>query len=482
MIYSSFEFIFLFFPVALFGYFSLKKIKNEATSFWLLLVSLIFYGSWNAAFLPLLIFSTLFNWFIGKKIEKIREAKQKAKFWLIIGIAFNVLFLSYYKYSGLLLDLMNLLFSTSISYQIADFPIGISFISFQQITYLVDLYSKKIEKHGNIFDFSLFVSFFPQLIAGPIVLYQELIPQLTEKTRQNDFDLIAKGIFIFSIGLFKKVILADNLSYWVDLGFSNVEKLTFIEAWIVAFAYNFELYFDFSAYSDMAIGIGWILGIHLPVNFNSPLKADNIQEFWKRWHITFSRFIRNYLYIPLGGSAFGKLRHVSATFFVFFLTGLWHGSGLTFILWGMVHGTAIILYQFWKKTGVVLSKTTGIFTTFIFCSLARIIFRSESISQMKGFLYTMALGKGISLPQYMKGLILVKGASFHGVMPLFRKDFFYLSSFLALSFIVCFFCQNSHELSKQFIPNKRRLGFSLFLFMSSLFYLGKAKSFIYFAF
>ncbi|CDR34354.1 MBOAT family O-acyltransferase [Criblamydia sequanensis] len=482
MIYSSFEFIFLFFPIALFGYFSLKKIKKEMTGFWLLLVSLIFYGSWNAAFLPLLIFSTLFNWLVGRKIEKMREVKKKARSWLIIGIAFNLLFLSYYKYSSLLLDLLNTLFSTSIPYQLSDFPIGISFITFQQITYLVDLYSKKIEKHGDIFAFSLFVSFFPQLIAGPIVLYQELIPQLADKKKPNDFDLIAKGIFIFSIGLFKKVILADSLSYWVDLGFSNVEKLTFIEAWIVAFAYNFELYFDFSAYSDMAIGIGWILGIHLPLNFNSPLKADNIQEFWKRWHITFSRFIRNYLYIPLGGSAFGKLRHASATFFVFFLTGLWHGSGLTFILWGLVHGAAIIFYQFWKKTGVVLSKTTGIFTTFIFCSIARIIFRSETIFQMKGILHTMALGKGVSLPQYMNGVIALKGLSFNGVMPLFRKDILSLVSFLALSFILCFLCRNSNELSKQFIPNKRHLGFSLFLFMSSLFYLGKAKSFIYFAF
>jgi D-alanyl-lipoteichoic acid acyltransferase DltB (MBOAT superfamily) len=262
-----------------------------------------------------------------------------------IGILFNISLLAYYKYMDFFIENTNILLNTNIELIHLALPLAISFFTLQQVAFLVDSYEGLVEEK-DFLDYAIFVSFFPQLIAGPIVHHAEMMPQFSSKWNMlKNYKNISAGLFIFSIGLFKKVVIADQFAQWANAGFNNAQVLNLLEAWATSLSYTFQMYFDFSGYTDMAIGAALLFNIKLPINFNSPYKATSIQDFWRRWHITLSRFLRDYIYIPLGGNRRGEFRTYSNLMVTFLLGGLWHGAGWTFVFWGFLHGVALVLHR-----------------------------------------------------------------------------------------------------------------------------------------
>lgn len=286
-------------------YFALNKQKlTKASKSFLVFSSLFFYSYWNILYLPLILISMLFNYTIGLTLAKVNK-KVSNKTLLSIGIISNLALLGYFKYADFFIDNVNFIFSANLPSLNIVLPLAISFFTFQQIAYLVDSYRQQTKEY-DFLNYALFVTFFPQLIAGPIVHHKEMMPQFANlKNKLINYKNIALGLFIFSFGLFKKVIIADTFAIWATNGFDNATTLSFIEAWTTSLSYTFQLYFDFSGYTDMAIGLALLFNIKLPINFNSPYKSLNIQEFWRRWHITLSRFLKDYIYIPLGGNRRG---------------------------------------------------------------------------------------------------------------------------------------------------------------------------------
>lgn len=304
MSFTSYEFIFIFFPVVAIIYFLLGKLKNKKIqSIFLILSSLFFYGYNSIICLGIFMISIIVNFAIGKIINKNRK-----KFILAIGIVFNVALLGYFKYTNFFIESFNSILQTDFNLMHIILPLGISFFTFQQITHLIGIY-KNEENSDSIIDYLLFVTFFPYVISGPISKYKEVIPQFNnEENRKVNYNNVAKGIALFSIGLFKKMVIANTISVWVDNGYNSLNNIGFLATWVMVLTYTFQIYFDFSGYSDMAIGIAKIFNIQLPYNFNSPYKAISVRDFWNRWHITLSKFLTNYIYIPLGGSRKGKIR------------------------------------------------------------------------------------------------------------------------------------------------------------------------------
>jgi alginate O-acetyltransferase complex protein AlgI len=332
LLFSSPLFLFLFLPLIVAVYwFLIAKGWPYASKCWVICASLLFYA-WSAAdYLPVLIVSILLNYLIGAAIKgsaKKRDGgRALRKAILVAGVAGNVLLLGYFKYSLFLIEGINYVVGTQLSVAARGLPLGISFFTFTQIAYLVDVY-REPDTESNPLDYSLFISFFPRISSGPITRYKEIAPQLaTTGGRRVNYAPLAAGLFLFSIGLFKKVVLAAPCAEWADNGFSSAQTLGLVEAWITSLSYSLQLYFDFSGYTDMALGAALMFNINLPVNFNSPYRATSIQDFWGRWHITLGRFLRDYIYIPLGGSRFGELRTFRNLLATFLICGLWHGSG-----------------------------------------------------------------------------------------------------------------------------------------------------------
>ncbi|CUU71866.1 AlgI [Campylobacter hyointestinalis subsp. hyointestinalis] len=305
MLFNSYEFIFIFLPITFFVYFYLnsKRLGHISKAF-LVVSSLFFYSWWNIIYLPLILLSMIFNYTIGNTLAN-NKSKINTKALLCLAITSNLALLGYFKYSDFFISNVNFTFGSHIEPLHLALPLAISFFTFQQIAYLIDSYKGETSEY-DFLNYALFVTFFPQLIAGPIVHHKEMMPQFANsRNLLKNYKNIALGIFIFSIGLFKKVAIADTFSIWATNGFDNAEVLTFFEAWATSLSYTFQLYFDFSGYCDMAIGSALLFNIKLPINFNSPYIALNIQDFWRRWHITLSRFLRDYIYIPLGGNRGG---------------------------------------------------------------------------------------------------------------------------------------------------------------------------------
>ena len=352
MLFNSYVFIFLFLPVTLVGFFRIGgRGHHRAAIAWLVGCSLFFYGWWNPAYLSLILFSMLFNYGIGLRLTQ-HAGNGNGRLLLGTGIAINLSLLGYFKYANFFVDSVNAGFDTGWHLEHIILPLAISFFTFQQIAYLADAWKGETREY-NFLHYCLFVTFFPQLIAGPIVHHREMLPQFARDAiyRLNHSD-IAIGLSIFAIGLFKKVVIADNFALLATPVFSAAEagdSLTFFSAWEGIFAYTMQLYFDFSGYSDMAIGLARLFGIKLPLNFNSPYQAVNIIDFWRRWHMTLSRFLRDYLYFPLGGNRRGPVRRYTNLMVTMILGGLWHGAGWTFVIWGALHGTYLIINHAWHK-------------------------------------------------------------------------------------------------------------------------------------
>ncbi|MGR9037820.1 MAG: MBOAT family O-acyltransferase, partial [Gammaproteobacteria bacterium] len=362
MLFNSYGFIFLFLPVVLTVFFMIGKKEHHSIAIaWLVGASLFFYAWWNPAYLGLMLGSILFNYAIGISLSS-DEFKSSRKGILIIGITANLALLVYYKYANFFVDNLNALFGRFLYLDTVILPLAISFFTFQQIAYLVDTY-KGETKELNFLHYCLFVTFFPQLIAGPIVHHREMLPQFERDSLYSiNVKRHAVGYTIFAFGLFKKLVLADGIAAYAIPAFQAADagiQLTLFEAWTGALAYTFQLYFDFSGYSDMAIGLAMMFGIRLPLNFNSPYKATNIIEFWRRWHMTLSRFMRDYIYIPLGGNKKGLVgRHLNLMI-TMLLGGLWHGAGWNFMFWGGLHGFYLIANHFWRSFFTGKAATSG---------------------------------------------------------------------------------------------------------------------------
>lgn len=381
MLFNSYSFIFLFLPITMILYFWLNKYnKNRLAKAWLVITSLYFYSDFHKSYLILITISILVNYFIGQKLSNNKYNIIQRKMLLTIGVVFNLGGLGYFKYYDFFVSNINSLLGTNFTLLHILLPLGISFFTFQQLSFIVDSY-KRYDLTYDFLNYCLFVTFFPQLIAGPIVLPTEMLPQFeAEENKKINCENMNKGLYIFSIGLAKKVIIADTIANFANAGFDMMDKLNFIEAWLTSISYTLQLYFDFSGYCDMAIGIGLMFNIILPANFNSPYKSTNIQEFWKRWHMTLGRFMTNYLYIPLGGNRKGELRTLRNLFIVFLASGIWHGAGWNFIIWGMLHGICIVIHRIWKNSGRKLNKLVGWFITINLVNIFWVFFRAQTVT------------------------------------------------------------------------------------------------------
>ena len=380
MLFNSYIFVLFFLPLALIFYFGLNHLGRQTIAKLVLTgMSLWFYAYFHISYLFLIIGSVLFN-FVCSKLLLRQWGSGIRKGLLTFGILANGGVIFYFKYFNFFIDNVNLLLKSGFAVGEILMPLGISFFTFQQISYLVDSYRGETKEYGFI-DYALFVTFFPQLVAGPIVLHQEMIPQFNDPVRKKlNQDKLARGIWMFSIGLFKKVMLADVLGQGVEWGFDAVSVLTGPEVLIVSLLYTLQLYFDFSGYCDMACGIANMFHLDLPVNFLSPYKSASIEEFWGRWHITLGRFLRKYVYFPLGGSRKGTIRTFFNIIIVFLVSGIWHGAAWTFIIWGLLHGAGSILYRcfrsVWDRFPLFLRRAG----TFVFLQLTWILFRADSLS------------------------------------------------------------------------------------------------------
>ena len=395
MLFNSFEFIFLFLPITFFLYFALSKQRPAARGF-LIAASLFFYAWWNPAYLPLILGSILFNFVVGTMLgnEHVHSRKKRQQL-LVFGIAANVLLLGYFKYTDFFLDNLNTLLGTALPRPHIVLPLAISFFTFQQIAYLVDSYRGETREY-DFLNYALFVTFFSQLIAGPIVQHKEMMPQFAAaKSFIRNYRNIAAGLFLFSMGLFKKVVIADHFAVYATSGFGNADQLSALLGWATSLSYTLQLYFDFSGYTDMAIGAALLFNIRLPFNFNSPYKARNIQDFWRRWHITLSRFLKDYIYIPLGGNRKGRIRTYLNLLLTFLIGGIWHGAGWTFVFWGFLHGIALVFHRAWEHYGRALPRFVAWFLTFNFINFAWVFFRADDLRQAQQVLKAMIGVNGI---------------------------------------------------------------------------------------
>lgn len=406
MLFNSYEFLFLFLPITLIGFFALGRNCQRKASAWLVFASLFFYGWWNLTYLGIMLSSIAFNFVVGLALNHDNPPWLK-KTILTYGVVANLSLLGYYKYANFLADSINAILSDVLIFETILLPLAISFFTFQQIAYLIDTYRGET-KELDFLHYCLFVTFFPQLIAGPIVHHKEMLPQFARTSLYAvNIRRHAVGYTIFTVGLFKKIVLADGIAAYASPAFyaaDNGIALTLFEAWIGSCAYALQLYFDFSGYSDMAIGLARMFGIKLPLNFNSPYKATSIIDFWRRWHMTLSHFMRDYIYIPLGGNKQGIIGARRTNLMItMLLGGLWHGAGWNFLFWGGLHGVYLSINYIWRsrhtgKAAVTLGgKLFGWAITFIAVVFAWLPFRAKTVEGTKNMLFGMLGFNGISL-------------------------------------------------------------------------------------
>lgn len=489
MLFNSYSFILIFLPAVAAGYFLLHHyLAAKWARLFLLLASLGFMSFWNLYFTLTMLISVLFNFTLGSTLSRFALQNSKIRKPIFIAaIAANIVFLGFFKYSNFFVQNVNTLFSAHIGAVHVLLPIGISFYTFMQIAWLTDIY-----RHGGLrYDFlsySLYVTFFPYVISGPIAYHHEVIPQMqSESVRRFSRENLCRGLFIFSIGLFKKCAVADTLGLIADGGFAAGGALTFTEAWLTSLSYTMQIYFDFSGYTDMAIGAALVFNIDIPANFNSPYKSVNIQDFWRRWHITLSRFLRDYIYIPLGGNRSGVPGTLVNLMLTFLIGGLWHGAAWTFVFWGFLHGAALCIHRLWSRTGIRMNRAIAWFLTFNFINIAWVFFRAQSFGDALGILKGMAGLNGIVVSPNLAGNAFWQSLAAIGIR--FGEWRANLPEAEAAQYFFCLvlipfvlMTKNSNELLKRFSPNwKNALAVSLMM-IAGLLLLNRASTFLYFTF
>jgi len=486
MLFNSYVFIFLFLPITLLIYFGLNKWKLiRASILWLIFVSLVYYGWWDPKYVLLVVGSILFNYTIGAWLRRDRETgRLKRKLLLIVGIAGDLFLLGYFKYTDFFISSFNSFSHSRVPLLHIALPVGISFFTFTQIAYLVDAHRGGAEGY-TLPIYALFVSFFPYFLAGPIVHHREMTKQYRQLGGEAfDYRNIGTGLYLFFIGLFKKVVIADSLATWVSNGFDHAATLTFMEAWVASLSYTLQLYFDFSGYTDMALGTARMFNISLPVNFDSPYRSLNIQEFWRRWHITLGRFVRDYIYIPLGGSRISEARTYLNLMIAFFLIGLWHGAGWTFIFWGCLHGAALVIHRLWGKLEIRMPRFLAWLITFNFVNGAWIFFRAKTFGDAMKVLRGMIGMDGVILPESLGGRLGglqdygVRFGQWLGDIGGNEKTIVMVLIVLLLSLVY----KNSNEMVVRFKPNFLHLIFICTAAVISVLYLGRYSEFLYFRF
>lgn len=485
MLFNSYLFIFAFLPIMFVIYFLLLKQRLILGSkIWLIAGSIFFYGYWNMIYIPLLLFSIFTNFYIGKSLSYINFTLLSKKALLWVGIVFNIALLGYFKYTDFFIKNFNFISSADIPLQNIVLPLGISFFTFTQIAFLVDAYKKDVVE-VNILNYMLFVTYFPHLLAGPILHHKEMMPQFA-----NKINFVIKwrhfyiGLLVFAIGLFKKVAIADTFAKWANIGFDASTTLNFFEAWVTSLSYTFQLYFDFSGYTDMAIGVSLMLNIKLPINFNSPYKALDIQNFWHRWHMTLSRFLRDYIYIPLGGNRVPQLQNYFNLFFVFFVGGIWHGASWMFVIWGTMHGCAIVIHRIWKNLGFNMNNILAWILTFNFINITWIFFRSHDMENATKILSGMLGLNGVVLPEVLRNKLQFLAndyISFGGVIARIDSSFVFVFAYILLGFVITLAFNNSNYIYK---VNKKisLLVFASVAFATSVVMLSAPSEFLYFRF
>jgi alginate O-acetyltransferase complex protein AlgI len=443
MLFNSAEFLLVFFPVTFAGFLLLARRSGWAATLWLALMSLAFYGYWEIKNLPILLGSIAFNLTLGRLIGH-QQGRLAGRLLLTFAVCVNLALLGYFKYGQFAVETANQL-GFAFAVQKIVLPIGISFFTFTQIAFLVDAYKGLVHDYSPV-RYTLFVTYFPHLIAGPILHHGEMIPQFRKYA--PEFQHVAIGLTVFVIGLFKKVVLADSAAVWVGPVFSAPD-VSAAEAWGGVLAYAFQIYFDFSGYSDMAIGLSFILGIRLPLNFDSPYKATSIIDFWRRWHITLSRFLKDYLYVPLGGNRKGAARRYGNLLATMVIGGLWHGAAWTFVAWGALHGMFLVVNHGWRAVAhwcripedARWRSVIGGPLTFASVLVAWVFFRAETFDQATRLLKSMFFANGL-LPAGW----FIRAAGFIGTPKILAlQPWFQCTVLLTVLGLICWLLPNTQD-------------------------------------
>jgi len=477
MLFNSYVFILAFLPLTLIVYFLLGKLPEriQLNKLFLVIASFVFYGYNNPNYVPIIVGSILINYVLSQ-LMLTTEKKFIRLPLMLLGLSLNLGVLFYFKYHDFFFSNFNKAFGTSFKMYKLMLPLGISFFTFQQLSYVIDSYKRTVPRY-NILDYALFVSFFPQLVAGPIVLHSEIVPQFADpKNRRFNFDNFAPGLYAFALGLFKKVIVADTFGVAVEAGFAAAQNLNTAEAWFIALGYTLQLYFDFSGYCDVATGVGLMFNIKIPLNFNSPYKSMNIREFWQRWHITLSRFLTTYIYFPLGGSRKGLVRTCLNLMVVFLASGLWHGAGWLFLLWGLMHGAASVLYRIFRKQYDALHPALQWLITFVFVVVAWVFFRATSMADAIAIVKSMLMMDFGPIRSSITSAFALPGGFRSGYNAIFMMAWYVLSLF------ACLGLRNTYEKTMDFKPTLLNAFTTVILILYCVLSLSGVSVFLYFNF
>lgn len=474
MLFNSVEFLLLFLPLALAGFHWFNRSRNQQAGVaFLALASLVFFAYWDGRYLLLLAGSMLWNWCVAQRLMT-----RPTKAILATGVIIDLIVLAYFKYANFFVSVVREAGGFGWHWSDVVLPIGISFFTFTQIAFLVDAYRGQVQERGGL-NYILFVTFFPHLIAGPILHHKEMMPQFAAiHGRRPDGRTVAYGLFLLIVGLFKKIVIADNLAKYVDPVFANVQAMEILDAWTATVGYTLQLYFDFSAYSEMAMGIAMLFGVQLPMNFNSPYRATDISDFWKRWHMTLSRFLRDYVYIPMGGNRRGFKRTLLTLWLTMLIGGFWHGAGWTFLLWGALHGTMLVVHRGWTAAGLRMPKWAAQGLTVFAVGLAWVAFRAANIDDAVLMWRKMFGLEGVVLPAAFRGLesanvTVVLSPVINGL------ELLYMGVLMA----ICMTQRNVHEIwAATQTPKRRHVASLTAMAGASMFYINATSSFQYFNF
>ena len=506
MLFNSYIFVFLFLPLSLAGYYAAgRKLGKKAAQVWLAAMSLWFYGSFSFGCLAVLAGSVLFNYMICLKMNGTGSSaidsawsgnwngagRKAGKVLLVTGIAGNLILLAFFKYMNFFIGNLNAVSGKDLPFLKLLLPVGISFFTFQQISWLVDNYRGEIRDCGFL-EYLLYITYFPKLAEGPIVRHEELLPQFAQAGEKRfDGEGFARGICLFIFGMFKKVILADTFGGAVDYGYGNLEFMHGWDALLLVVFYSLQLYFDFSGYCDMGRGISRMFGIELPVNFNSPYKGKNIIDFWKRWHITLNRFFTKYVYIPLGGNREGRGKMYRNLLLVFLLSGLWHGAGWNFILWGMMHGVLYVFTRMWQqrkgyRPAGKASGMIGMLLTFLYVSVAWVYFRADGIAQGNQLLGLIFSHDFVRVNKNLAGYFNLD--EFWYLIKLLRLDrwefghYILMAAMTLVSLILVFFGKNAVQAAEKIKLNVWNAVWMAGLFLWCVLTISNVSTFLYFNF
>ncbi len=471
MIFSTYEFLLIFLPIVFCGYFILHHFKlTELAKTWLVIGSFAFYGIGSPDFFVFFLGSVVGNYIIGTRLNKLQgpDSKLELKLTFAAGVLANVGLLGYYKYTDFFIKNVNAVTGTHFPLQHIILPIGISFFTFQLIAFLVDSYRGET-KNYDILDYLLFITFFPQLIVGPIIHHGEVVPQFEDKKNHRlNYANLSIGLFIFSIGCAKKMLLADPLTTDAQLFFADLDgNLPLIQSWFHSIEYTVSYYFDLSGYADMAIGLGWMFNIRITENFDSPYKAVDFQDYWKRWHMTLSRFLGAYIFRSVYKKDKKYRNYYIATMVTFFVSGFWHGAGWTFVAWGLVNGVLVCISAYLnRKRGKPLPAWFGIPVTFLFVVLARVLFISTNFSNAW---------------LTFKGMMNFSSFSLQGLQDFFNQN---LTNWgiLFIGLAICWFAPTTRKIAEKFKTNWIYLVYSAALLIICILNMDKVVQFLYFQF